>query len=287
MPGSKATTAVQGGVPNGTKHLKSIAEDGRLEGILSRAEESDSNEVRRLAGSRKCNLEHLREKAHRHAKKVTAANSKAQFFERILIRDPLDPAHELNPVLLCTIVRLEGLEEQFNELFDEACRNFSGGSETYCDALGRLLPAEFAKIADRIDYKNCTNDTAAEDLDAFEERLESLRDEVAAGGLLGVPTGVKSLDDALSGIHGVTFLAATKGVGKTTLMLSTTLATLRNRDDFGVLILSFDEPKDRIYQRLFCMEAGITHRQLLAPDADVRNSPCYGQAKADAKPITA
>ena len=53
-------------------------------------------------------------------------------------------------------------------------------------------------------------------------------------------------------------------------MLSTALTTLKNCPDLGRPDTLFDEPKDRLYERLYCMEAGITYRQLLEPNASVR-----------------
>ena len=83
-----------------------------------------------------------------------------------------------------------------------------------------------------------------------------------------MPTGLPILDKTLFGL-GITFYACTKGVGKTTLMLTAALATLRDCPTAAVLIVSFDEPKDRLYRKSFCITGGNDYRQLLAPNQDV------------------
>jgi len=252
-------------------HLESIGEDGAIDTVLRRRAQSSGSDAPHVIAALQLDLQSIREKTDWITRTMPNLESKARLFQQILIPDPLtDPPTGRDAVLLCTIARIEGLEEPFQELFERACQSFQARAFEYGEALGELLPAEFTPIAKRIAYRDCRNDTAAEDLDAFQERLDGLRRAIAAQGLIGVPTGVERLDTALCGIRGLTFLGAPKGRGKTTLMLSTLRATLRKFPDLAVLLLSFDEPKDRLYQRLFCMEAGITYRQLLAPDTQDR-----------------
>jgi hypothetical protein len=181
-----------------------------------------------------------------------------------------DLARRRDRVLLWMIARLEGLDGLSKELIESARNAFLQRPFDYDDAFGELLPKEFQDILRRIGYAKGSHATAAEDFDVFNERLESLRGLVAVRGTLGMPTGLPKLDGALCGLRGTTFLAAHKGAGKTSLMLSAVLATLKTCDDVAVMVLSFDEPKDRLYQRLLCMEADVGFRQLLDPDAEIR-----------------
>jgi hypothetical protein len=173
-----------------------------------------------------------------------------------------------NPVLLCVIASAEGLSNRLEGLLAEARAEFLTRPFDYLDVFGQLLPNRFAELANEIAYRNGQNATAEDDFPVFIDRLDALRAVVAGRGLVGMPTGLRKLDNQLSGIRGITFLAGPKGVGKTMLMLSAVRSTLERYDDAVILILSFDEPKDRLYQRLFCLESGITFRQLLQPSQE-------------------
>ena len=69
----------------------------------------------------------------------------------------------------------------------------------------RCLPKEFAEIAKHVDYSKGRNATAADDFPAFRERLDNQRALVAVRGLLGMPTGLPKLDEALCGVRAITF----------------------------------------------------------------------------------
>jgi hypothetical protein len=254
--------------------LESIGENGPLEKVLNRDVVGASAEVESLMRALQCELESIRNRAAWITKEMSASYPREFLFEDLksgLSGDPIYESRQTrDPVLICAIARIEGLEEPFEELFDEAFERFRCRPFAYRDAFGALLPKEFADIAKRIDYSKGRNATAADDFPAFRERLDSQRALVANRGLLGMPTGLPKLDEALCGFRGITFLCAPKGAGKTTLMLSAALATLRRCDDVAVLILSFDESKDRIYQRLLCLEAGISYRQLQNPDPEAQ-----------------
>ena len=107
----------------------------------------------------------------------------------------------LDLVLMITIARLEGLEEQFKNLFDAARKRFLTCPFDYADALGDLLPPDFMEIARDRAYSDGRNATAADDLPAFYANLEQSRADVATRGLLGMPTGLPILDKTLFGLR--------------------------------------------------------------------------------------
>ena len=158
-----------------------------------------------------------------------------------------------------------------SRILSDAREEFLSRPFDYCDVFGKVLPDEFKQHAERVAYRDGLNGTAQADFHVFLERLVQQRGVVHARRVLvGLPTGLKKLDDATSGLSGITYLAGPKGVGKTMLMLSAIRSTLRQCSDVAVVVLSFDEPKDRQYQRLLCIEAGCSLRQLLTPGEEAQ-----------------
>ena len=274
--------------------LESIGENGPLETVLRRQAESGAS-AGPLIDVLHRDLKAIREQARRITQEMSSSDSNGNLFLVLSSRFRSDPFHDRrdvgDPVLLCAIARIEGLEEDFKRLYDAAYEAFRKRPFEYRDALSELLPKEFADILRRIDYSKGLNATAADDFPVFRERLDSLRALVANRGVLGMPTGLEKLDEALCGLRGITFLCAPTGAGKTTLMLSAARATLRRCDDVAALILSFDESKDRIYQRLLCLEAGTPEiadaLRPVHPPCIVEAAVVPGALDSDVSPSTA
>ena len=153
-------------------------------------------------------------------------------------------------------------QESSDTLFADAQQAYQRQPEDYDLALGDLIPEKFRKTAHaelaQKAYLENTSATAADDWPVFLK----MRKNMGREGLSGLPTGLSKLDEKLGGLRGLIFVGADKGVGKTSLVLGMALAALKAREDLAVLIYSLDMSKTRIYERLFCSEAGIDHRTL-------------------------
>jgi replicative DNA helicase len=132
--------------------------------------------------------------------------------------------------------------------------------------LGDLLPADLRDegharaAAARFDAG--ANGTA-DDWPVYRARLRRRRGHP----LLGLATGLPSLDPALGGLSGLTFLGGSTGVGKSTLALSIAAHALRSDPGLGVLLYSLDMPKTVLYDRLMSMAAGVEYGALLGDTA--------------------
>ncbi len=90
-----------------------------------------------------------------------------------------------------------------------------------------------------------------------------------AGGLLGIPTGIPTLNDVLRGFRKQTLviLGARPGVGKTALALNFALTAARGTGDpdgmkHPVLFFSMEMGRFEIVERLLCISAGLDASQL-------------------------
>ncbi|HNR33615.1 MAG TPA: replicative DNA helicase [Candidatus Hydrogenedentes bacterium] len=82
-------------------------------------------------------------------------------------------------------------------------------------------------------------------------------------GIRGLPTGVKKLDECLSGLQpsDMIVLAARPSVGKTAFALNIA-AHVAVRERKGVLIFSLEMAKEQLTQRLLCMQGHINSARL-------------------------
>jgi hypothetical protein len=172
----------------------------------------------------------------------------------------------MNVVLRYLLARRNDFDQVARQYFDEALREYMAKYADYDEVVGDYLPADFNaeakyRLAHRW-YRRGEHLNAAQDWPVFAEIHEKLRGSPAP---LGILTGIKSLDDALGGLRGLTFLAGDKGTGKTTLALNMCLGALRNDPNLGCVFYSLDMPKERIYQRILCSVAGVDYRTLLDP----------------------
>lgn len=91
------------------------------------------------------------------------------------------------------------------------------------------------------------------------ERLEHLA--AHKGGVIGVPTGFRKLDEMTAGLHPseLIVLAARPSVGKTTLSLN--IAAHAARRGYGVAFFSLEMSRDQVAMRLLAAESGVhAHR---------------------------
>jgi DnaB-like helicase C terminal domain len=148
-------------------------------------------------------------------------------------------------------------------LYDAALKEYQMLVDEYDQVLGDLIPADFREkghlIHADIRFNSGMNLTAAEDWAVYYRHLTKRRKEP----MVGVSTGLPSLDSSLRGLHGLTFLGGGTGVGKSTLALFIAANALRKDPELAVLFYSLDMPKTVLYDRLVCQEAGIEYVELL------------------------
>ena len=99
-----------------------------------------------------------------------------------------------------------------------------------------------------------TTDLFPEVLQDMENRKRMVRELGASA--VGLPTGIKKLDELLGGLQtGIHLLAAEPGQGKTTLTLQA--ASHISSKGFPVLFVSFEESLSRLTLKLICQKAGL------------------------------
>jgi replicative DNA helicase len=89
-----------------------------------------------------------------------------------------------------------------------------------------------------------------------------------AGGTVGVPTGIKCIDEALGGLQeGLHVIAGEPGAGKTALALN--IVRHCSREGYPVLYASCDEMFDRLIIKLICAQMGLRASELLKGNGDL------------------
>ena len=97
-------------------------------------------------------------------------------------------------------------------------------------------------------------DLLSEVLQDAENRDRAVRELGATA--VGLPTGIKKLDELLGGLQtGIHLLAAEPGQGKTTLTLQ--IASHISQKGFPVLFISFEESLSRLTLKLICQKANL------------------------------
>ena len=178
--------------------------------------------------------------------------------------DPLPPSGEPNRVLLY-LASVDNDEEPNDALVEKARSHYCRRPDDYDVVLGELIPADFRKEArTQISpdaYFDGTNRTAADDWDMF----CNIRDQRhrQRGSLLGLPTGIPSLDKASGGVRCLTFIGGNRQTGKTSLLLFVLVTALEQRSDLSVLLYSLDMPKTRIYKRLLSLRSRVDYRKMV------------------------
>jgi hypothetical protein len=209
--------------------------------------------------------------------------------EQILALSIRRVALEWDPVLPYAVAMASGFPaSDWLDQKDKALGKYIKQPEEYESVLNGLLPEELCNegqgiIAQR-KYEEGANDTADQDWGVYLRVLGSLRKRP----LVGCSTGIPKLDEALDGLHGLTFLGAAPGSGKTSLALSIARAALLADPELAVLFLSLDMPKTRLYSRLLCNEATLEYRQLrkgnLLPEEKTRLVDAERRLKTDVLP---
>ena len=89
------------------------------------------------------------------------------------------------------------------------------------------------------------------------DRLDDLHRN--KGGLRGIPTGLKDLDQVLAGLNrsDLIVLAARPSMGKTALMLNIALNIATKANQGAVLLFSLEMSKEQLVDRLLAAEAGV------------------------------
>ncbi len=183
-----------------------------------------------------------------------------------LDRRLINPDRSSDAVLRVVIADQEGLNYAASPLQGYAEKTYQENPDFYHFVFGELLPQSFIGYSAEQAYLNGINPTAATDLTVFLSHLEAQRQSSSQQHQLGLSSGIAPVDNALHGLRDLTLVTGHKGAGKTTFVLSVVSETLKSQRDMGVLVYSLDMPKDRIYSRLLCVEAGITFRQLLGQE---------------------
>ncbi len=156
------------------------------------------------------------------------------------------------------------IEDSDGDRRSAAMKKYLGQADDYDQVLGDFIPTDFrregrARLAE-LRFDDRTHGTAADDWPVYRARLQRRRGRQ----LLGVSTGLPSLDVALRGLRGLAFLGGGTGVGKSTLALFVTAHAVRKHPDLGVLFYSLDMPKTVLFDRMLCLEAGVEYGDLIA-----------------------
>lgn len=103
----------------------------------------------------------------------------------------------------------------------------------------------------------------ARDMSYFSLKMIEQHDSVKATGVLGIPTGLKALDDAICGLVApdLFVIAARPGQGKTALALSITHHTSITHN-IPCLWISLEMDGTQLVRRLVSIESGIDHEVL-------------------------
>jgi hypothetical protein len=169
-----------------------------------------------------------------------------------------------DPVLRLCLGQRWHIEDNDGDLRSAALKQYQEQPNEYDQILGDFIPADFRQEGHSLHAETSfdagTNGTAADDWPVYRARLQQRRGQP----LLGLSTGLPSLDLALRGLRGLTFLGGGTGVGKSTLALFIAAHALRKHPDLGVLFYSLDMPKTVLYDRLLSLEAGIDYGDLMA-----------------------
>ena len=170
--------------------------------------------------------------------------------------------YRVDPVLRFCLGLRWRIEDKNGRLHDEAIMRYQERPNDYDHVLGDRIPSDFhdeghLRFAQRC-FNEGSNHTAEFDWPEYRRRLRQRQ-----GSLLGLSTGISSLDSALRGLRGLIFLGGSTGVGKSSLALFIAVQALQTQDDLGVIYYSLDMPKTVLYDRLLCQEAGVDFGELI------------------------
>lgn len=118
----------------------------------------------------------------------------------------------------------------------------------------------------------------SEAFNATERAILELRDRKRRGELVGAPTGIGELDEAIGGVTGpkLIILAARPAVGKTAVLNLASLNMARN--GFGGLICSLEMSTDALVIRALASESGCNVTGLARGDSEDLDKGCESMA---------
>ena len=158
----------------------------------------------------------------------------------------------------------ESLQDLADDILPKALKVYLESFDAYDALLDDFIPKEIREQARRQlrrkAYAEGTNVTALDDWREWSSHLQTRRRQE----LLGVSTGIPSLDRAIGGLRGLGFLGGGPGAGKTSLALAIALAALRKHPELAVLFYSLDMAKTVIYDRIACQEMGLDYNTFLS-----------------------
>lgn len=142
-----------------------------------------------------------------------------------------------------------------------AAVKYANHFDDYDKVFGQFSPASLRervmRIADRRAYHNNRNVTALADWPVFERELDAPQK-----GQTGLKTGFSMFDHHTGGLGRLTLVGGRTGVGKSMLVQSLAWGALKNGDDVGAIIYTFELSKSIVYGRLLSQASGIPYRQL-------------------------
>jgi RecA/RadA recombinase len=215
-------------------------------------------------------FQHWREKLSGVARQATRPNPTSPPFDlnRALYDCFLHSDPALDGFLYTVLARAGTFGDLSVKLARRALNAFVTDPTTYACVRQEWLPAAFLQplhnsLENRA-YARGENNSASADWGSFWRNLGRRRESKSDR----LRTGVRSVDEALGGLHGMCFLAGAAGTGKSTLALELARGVLSQHPDVGVLLVLSDlgMSKTVIYERLLCREAGVSYRTLLNPE---------------------
>jgi hypothetical protein len=247
--------------PNPFEDLK---QHGFLDQLLEKTRRSLSGDAGKLHRELTENLSKMREATANPRLYLTRfADLPKEEVPRWLVSHQTDN-YRTDSVLRFCLGQRWGIEDKDGELRADALEKYQEQADGYDKILGEIIPADFRKegqvsLAER-NYDFGIHNTAADDWPIYRARLQHRRGRP----LVGISSGLPSLDAATRGLRGLTFLGGGTGVGKSTLALFIAVHALRKHPDLGVLYYSLDMPKTVLYDRLLCQEAGVEYGDFIA-----------------------
>jgi hypothetical protein len=235
-----------------------LAPGCEVEGILARAEASTVERGERALIDRiRSDLVHIRREYQDPAAGYSMSPTRESRYSWALA-EHLERS-DVSATLRFSIAAHEHLAGLENYLWNFGCSDYMKQPDHYDRVLGEFIPAQLRTASRRQlalnAYYEGSNATAALDWLAYQHRL-SVRRRQRTPGLV---TGLPQFDQLTGGLPQLTFLGGGPGTGKTSLALALAVGALRNLPDLAVIFHSLDMPKDMIYDRLVCGEAGLDY----------------------------
>ena len=266
QPGVSLTVAAEKEASNRPDPSIDLQPGGFLEQVLERSRSNERGDADLLREELSADLKRLRDALDNVRYRISSGLERSDLdVARMLVAFP-DERYRANAVLRFCLGLRWNVEDKESKLRQVALEKYQNQPSAYDQILGDLIPAEFRKQGHTKYAENCfdagTYNTAADDWPVYLARLKHRRGHP----LVGLSTGLPSLDLALRGLHGLNFLGGGTGVGKSTLALFIAVHALKKHLDLGVLFYSLDMPKTVLFDRLLCQETGVEYANLITTE---------------------